>query len=92
MKIRNHNVNDMCSEMLRVAKMEDGSFTAETQLPVFLQAEKMFSRSIEEMNVSISPYSKQLEAIVEALNDGRLSLSDLEDIGGSSGGYSVLDI
>ncbi|KFI07638.1 hypothetical protein [Massilia sp. BSC265] len=75
-----------------VGEMMDGSFDAKVMAETDVPYTKYWDQELEQRIVYLNPDPEQLEAIVAALNERRLSLDDLQDFGSSAGGESELPI
>lgn len=73
-------------------QMENGSYEArvmaETDVPYGL----CWENAVDQVMVYLEPTQEQLELILNALKEGRLRFSDLQDYGSSNGGFSTLPI
>jgi hypothetical protein len=74
------------------AQLDDGTFAAkrmtETDVPYTLQ----WPNALDQVAVYIDPEPEQLQAILEALKDGRLDYQRLQDYGAADSGTSVFEV
>lgn len=75
-----------------VGEMMDGSFDAKVMAETDVPYTKYWDNELEQRIVYLNPAPEQLQAIVAALNERRLSLDDLQNFGSSAGGESELPI
>lgn len=75
-----------------VGEMMDGSFDAKVMAETDVPYTKYWGNELEHRIVYLHPDPAQLNAIVAALNEHRLSLDDLQEFGSSTGGTSELPI
>lgn len=93
LKIDNTNVNSaqFFTRVLDWGDKRDKRYVAEI-VPMHANGILCNQDIKNQIHVKIYPDSWQLEVIVDALNDGRLSISELAEIGGNYGGKSKLYI
>lgn len=75
-----------------VGEMMDGSFDARVMAETEVPYTKYWDDELEQRIVYLNPDPQQLQAIVAALNERRLSLDELQNFGSSAGGESELPI
>lgn len=80
------------ARIMLVGEMMDGSFDAKVMGETDVPYTKYWDNELEQRIVYLHPDEEQLESIVAALNDGRLTLDALQDFGSSAGGESELPI
>ena len=88
-------VKNTTSDTTRVTlfgELRDGSFDAKVMAETDVPYTKYWDNELEQRIVYLNPDPEQLKAIVAALNERRLSLDDLQNLGGSDGGTSELPI
>ncbi|NNG21474.1 hypothetical protein [Telluria aromaticivorans] len=86
------NTTPDTAKVILVGEMMDGSFDAKLMSETDVPYTKYWDNELEQRIVYLHPDADQLEAIVAALNERRLSLDDLQDFGSSAGGESELPI
>lgn len=86
------NTTPDTARVILVGEMMDGSFDAKVMPETDVPYTKYWDNELEQRIVYLNPDADQLKAIVQALNDRRLSLDDLQDFGSSAGGESELPI
>lgn len=92
MGITVNNTTADSTRVLLVDEMMDGSFDAKVMAETDVPYTKYWDDELEQRIVYLNPDPEQLKAIVAALNDRRLSLDALQDLGGSDGGTSDLPL
>jgi len=92
MGITVNNTTPDTTKVTLVGEMMDGSFDAKVMAETDVPYTKYWDNELEQRIVYLNPDPEQLKAIVSALNDRRLSLDDLQNLGGSDGGTSELPI
>jgi len=92
MGITVNNTTADSTRVLLVGEMMDGSFDAKVMAETDVPYTKYWDDELEQRIVYLNPDPEQLKAIVAALNDRRLSLDALQDLGGSDGGTSDLPL
>ena len=86
------NTTPDTARVILVGEMMDGSFDAKVMSETDVPYTKYWDNELEQRIVYLNPDPDQLKAIVQALNERRLSLDDLQDFGSSAGGESELPI
>ena len=92
MGITVNNTTADSTRVLLVGEMMDGSFDAKVMAETDVPYTKYWDDELEQRIVYLNPDPEQLKAIVAALNDRRLSLDALQELGGSDGGTSDLPL
>jgi len=92
MGITVNNTTADSTRVLLVGEMMDGSFDAKVMAETDVPYTKYWDNELEQRIVYLNPDPDQLKAIVAALNDRRLSLDALQELGGSDGGTSDLPL
>ncbi len=92
MGITVNNTTPDTTKVLLVGEMMDGSFDAKVMAETDVPYTKYWDNELEQRIVYLNPDPEQLKSIVAALNERRLSLDDLQNLGGSAGGTSELPI
>ncbi|RZA36374.1 MAG: hypothetical protein EOP92_05725 [Lysobacteraceae bacterium] len=75
-----------------VGEMMDGSFDARVMAETDVPYTKYWDNELEQRIIYLHPDPEQLQAIVAALNERRLTLDALQEFGSSDGGSSELPI
>ncbi len=86
------NTTPETTRVMLVGEMMDGSFDARVMAETDVPYTKYWDNELEQRIIYLHPDQEQLQAIVAALNERRLSLDDLQNFGGSAGGDSELPI
>ena len=86
------NTTPDTAKVTLVGEMMDGSFDAKVMAETDVPYTKYWDNELEQRIVYLNPDPEQLKSIVGALNEGRLSLDDLQNFGSSTGGTSDLPI
>ncbi len=92
MGITVNNTRPDTAKVVLVGEMMDGSFDARVMGETDVPYTKYWDNELEQRIVYLHPDQEQLASIVAALNEGRLSLDDLQNCGSSEGGTSELPI
>ena len=92
MGITVNNTTAASTRVLLVGEMMDGSFDAKVMAETDVPYTKYWDNELEQRIVYLNPDPEQLKAIVAALNERRLSLDYLQNLGGSDGGTSELPL
>ena len=92
MGITVNNTTPDTARIVLVGEMMDGSFDAKVMGETDVPYTKYWDNELEHRIIYLHPDPDQLQSIVAALNDGRLSLDALQDFGSSDGGTSELPI
>jgi hypothetical protein len=75
-----------------VGEMNDGTFQAKVMGETDVPYTPYWDDQVEQRIVYLHPDAGQLEAIVAALNDRRLTIDQLQGFGSSAGGTSELPL
>ncbi|MCC2955617.1 hypothetical protein LK542_08330 [Massilia sp. IC2-477] len=86
------NTTPDTARVVLVGEMMDGSFDAKVMAETDVPYTKYWDNELEQRIVYLHPDPDQLEAIVTALNERRLSIDELQNFGSSTGGTSELPI
>lgn len=86
------NTTPDTAKVTLVGEMMDGSFDARVMAETDVPYTKYWDNELEQRIVYLNPDPEQLQSIVAALNERRLSLDDLQNFGSSAGGESDLPI
>ncbi|MCC2974363.1 hypothetical protein [Massilia sp. IC2-476] len=86
------NTTPDTARVVLVGEMMDGSFDAKVMAETDVPYTKYWDNELEQRIVYLHPDPEQLEAIVTALNERRLSIDELQNFGSSAGGTSELPI
>ncbi|MEX5745968.1 hypothetical protein [Massilia sp. X63] len=86
------NTTPDTAKVTLVGEMMDGSFDARVMAETDVPYTKYWDNELEQRIVYLQPDPDQLQSIVAALNERRLSLDDLQNFGSSDGGTSELPI
>lgn len=92
MGITVRNTTPDTARITLVGEMMDGSFDARVMAETDVPYTKYWDNELEQRIIYLHPDPEQLQAIVAALNDGRLTLDALQEFGSSDGGSSDLPI
>jgi hypothetical protein len=74
------------------AQLDDGSFAAKRMTETDVPYTRQWPNALDQVAVYIDPDPQQLEAILHALNDGRLDYQKLQEYGAADNGSSTFDI
>ncbi|WP_036167125.1 hypothetical protein [Massilia sp. 9096] len=91
----NMTVNNTTSDTTRVmlvGEMQDGTFKAKVMAETDVPYTPYWEHLVEQRMIYLQPDPDQLQAIVKALNERRLTLDQLQDFGGAGGGQSELPV
>jgi hypothetical protein len=75
-----------------VGELQDGSFKAKVMTETDVPYTPYWDNLLEQRIVYIQPDDAQLDAILTALNEGKLSLDELQNYGSSDGGTSEIPV
>jgi hypothetical protein len=73
-------------------ELDDGTFAAKMMKEDEVPYTKCWDNAIDQAMVYVAPDDAQLDAIVQALNEGKLHFSALQSYGSSEGGTSEFPI
>lgn len=88
-------VNNTSADTTRITlfgELQDGSFAAKTMAETDVPYTPYWEQQVEQRIVYIQPDAGQLEQILAALNERRLSLDQLQEFGSSGGGTSDIPV
>jgi hypothetical protein len=91
----NITVNNTTADATRITlfgELEDGSFTAKTMAETDVPYTAYWENQVDQRIVYIQPDAAQLEQILAALNERRLSFDQLQAFGGMGGGTSEIPV
>jgi hypothetical protein len=86
------NTTPDTTRVLLVGEMQDGSFKAKVMAETDVPYTPYWEHLVEQRTIYLQPDPEQLQAIVAALNERRLTLDQLQDFGGAGGGESDLPV
>ena len=75
-----------------VGELQDGSFKAKVMAETDVPYTPYWEQQVEQRMIYIQPDPEQLQAIVKALNERRLTLDQLQDFGSAGGGTSEIPV
>jgi len=88
-------VKNTTSDTTRVTlfgELQDGSFDAKIMAETDVPYTRCWENEIEQRIIYIQPDPEQLQAILKALNERRLSLDQLQEFGSIGGGTSDIPV
>lgn len=91
----NITVKNTTPDTIRVTlfgELNDGSFDARIMAETDVPYTRCWENQIEQRIVYIQPDPEQLQAILAALNERRLTLEQLQDFGSVGGGTSDIPV
>jgi hypothetical protein len=74
------------------AQLSDGSYVAKRMTETDVPYTREWDNELDQVAVYIDPDESQLQAILAALNDGRLDYQRLQEYGAADSGSSTFDI
>ena len=92
MNITVKNTTPDTTRVTLFGELRDGSFDARIMAETEVPYTRCWENQIEQRMVYIQPDPGQLEAILAALNERRLTLEQLQDFGGAGGGTSEIPV
>ena len=92
MNITVQNTVPATTRITLVDEMHDGTFAAEVMTETAVPYTPYWDNLLEQRIVYIQPDDEQLEAIITALNDRRLTLDELQNYGSAEGGTSSIPV
>jgi len=92
MSITVRNTTPDTTRVTLFGELQDGTFAAKVLAETDVPYTRYWDNEIEQRIVYIQPDADQLEAIVAALNERRLTMAQLQDFGGAGGGTSDIPI
>ncbi|ALK97332.1 hypothetical protein AB595_12045 [Massilia sp. WF1] len=75
-----------------VGELQDGTFKAKVMPETDVPYTPYWEHQVEQRMIYIQPDPEQLQAIVTALNERRLSLDQLQSFGSAAGGESEIPV
>lgn len=92
MNITVQNTVPATTRITLVGEMHDGTFAAEVMTETAVPYTPYWDNLLEQRIVYIHPDDEQLEAIITALNERRLTLDELQNYGSAEGGTSSIPV
>jgi hypothetical protein len=92
MNITVKNTTPDTAKVTLVGELRDGHFEAKVMAETEVPYTPYWENELEQRIVYIQPDAEQLESILLALNDRRLSLDELQNYGSSAGGTSSIPV
>ena len=92
MNITVQNTVPATTRITLVGEMHDCSFAAEVMTETAVPYTPYWDNLLEQRIVYIQPDDEQLEAIITALNERRLTLDELQNYGSAEGGTSSIPV
>jgi hypothetical protein len=92
MSITVKNTTPDTARITLVGELQDGSFKAKVMTETDVPYTPYWEGQVEQRMIYIQPDPEQLEAIVAALNERRLSLDQLQEFGSAGGGSSDIPV
>ena len=92
MNITVQNTVSDTARITLVGELNDGSFKARVMTETDVPYTPYWDNLLEQRIIYIQPDEQQLESILAALNEDRLSLDELQNYGSSDGGTSSIPV
>ncbi len=92
MSITVKNTNPDTTKVTLFGELDDGTFDARIMAETAVPYTKFWDNEIEQRIIYIQPDPEQLQAILKALNERRLSLDQLQEFGSIGGGTSDIPV
>jgi hypothetical protein len=92
MNITVKNTTPDTARITLVGEMNDGSFKAKVMTETAVPYTPYWEQQLEQRMIYIQPDPEQLQAIVAALNERRLTLDQLQGFGSAGGGESDIPV
>jgi len=86
------NTNHEAPVVTLFGQLDDGTYVAKKMHEDEVPYAKYWKNALGQVMVYIVPDAAQLDAIVQALNEGRLDYNTLQDYGSAGGGNSILPV
>jgi len=86
------NTTPDTTRVMLVGEMQDGTFKAKVMAETDVPYTPYWEHLVEQRTIYLQPDPEQLQAIVAALNERRLTLDQLQDFGSIGGGESDLPV
>jgi len=92
MDITVRNTTPDTTRVLLVGELQDGTFKAKVMHETDVPYTPYWEHQVEQRTIYIQPDPEQLQSIVAALNDRRLTLDQLQSFGSIGGGESQIPV
>ena len=92
MNITVKNTTPDTARITLVGELQDGSFDAKVMAETDVPYTPYWDKQVEQRIIYIQPDAEQLDSILNALNERRLSLDELQNYGSSAGGTSSIPV
>ncbi|MFK3737665.1 hypothetical protein [Massilia sp. TN1-12] len=92
MSITVNNTNPDTVKVTLFGELQDGTFDAKVMAETDVPYTRCWDNEIEQRIIYIQPDPEQLQAILKALNERRLSLDQLQEFGSVAGGTSEIPV
>jgi hypothetical protein len=92
MSITVRNTTPDTARITLFGELEDGRFDAKVMAETDVPYTRYWDNEIEQRMVYIQPEPEQLQAILAALNERRLTIEQLQEFGSSAGGTSDIPV
>jgi len=92
MSITVNNTDPATVKVTLFGELQDGTFDARIMAETDVPYTKCWENEIEQRIIYIQPDPQQLQAILTALNERRLSLDQLQEFGSVGGGTSDIPV
>ncbi len=92
MNITVKNTTPDTARITLVGELQDGSFDAKVMAETDVPYTPYWDKQVEQRIIYIQPDAEQLDSILSALNERRLSLDELQNYGSSAGGTSSIPV
>jgi hypothetical protein len=92
MSITVNNTNPDTVKVTLFGELQDGTFDAKVMAETDVPYTRCWDNEIEQRIIYIQPDPEQLQAILKALNERRLSLDQLQEFGSVGGGTSEIPV
>lgn len=86
------NTTPDTTRVMLVGEMQDGTFKAKVMAETDVPYTPYWEHLVEQRTIYLQPDPEQLQAIIKALNERRLTLDQLQDFGSAGGGESDLPV
>lgn len=92
MSITVRNTTPDTTRVTLFGELQDGSFDAKVMAETDVPYTRYWDQEVDQRVVYIQPDPDQLQAILAALNERRLSIEQLQEFGGIGGGTSDIPV
>lgn len=92
MSITVKNTTPDTTRVTLFGELQDGTFAAKVMGETDVPYSRYWDNEIEQRMIYIEPDPEQLKAILAALNERRLTIEQLTEFGGASGGTSDIPV